>query len=124
MEPRINVEDVPGEVRDYAAWCHLSALIFLLCIPFGNVLGPLVLWSRRCGWHAFLDAEAKNALNFQMSMTLYALVALPLVFGFLPVGIPLLFIIVVADVVSVMMAALAVNSGQSYEYPASIRFVG
>ncbi len=31
------------EVRQWAMFCHLSALLGIW-IPFGNLIGPLILW--------------------------------------------------------------------------------
>lgn len=54
---------------------HLSTLSQYL-IPFGNYLFPLLLWSSKKEKSAFIDYTGKQALNFQLSMLLYSLIAL------------------------------------------------
>lgn len=72
---------------------NLSALIHgsTLCrffIPFGQFLLPLVLWLSNRDQYEFVDYNGKQALNFQISMALYGLLAgllsLPFFIGFLP----------------------------------------
>lgn len=54
---------------------HLSTLSQYL-IPFGNYLFPLLLWSSSKDKSTFVDNNGKQALNFQLSILLYSLVAL------------------------------------------------
>lgn len=54
---------------------HLSALSQYI-IPFGNYIFPLLLWSSKKDKSAFVNHNGKQALNFQLSMLLYSLIAL------------------------------------------------
>ena len=54
---------------------HLSTLSQYL-IPFGNYLFPLLLWSSKKDKSSFVDYNGKQALNFQLSILLYSLIAL------------------------------------------------
>ncbi len=66
-----------AEMRDDRTWgilCHLSALAMLLGVPLGNLLGPLVVWLVKRDQSSFVDQQGREALNFQISITLYALV--------------------------------------------------
>ncbi|NHN25087.1 DUF4870 domain-containing protein [Flavobacterium jejuense] len=54
---------------------HLSTLSQYL-IPFGNYLFPLLLWTSKKEKSAFVDYNGKQALNFQLSILLYSLIAL------------------------------------------------
>ncbi|WP_130735605.1 DUF4870 domain-containing protein [Flavobacterium sp. J27] len=54
---------------------HLSTLSQYI-IPFGNYIFPLLLWSSKKDKSAFVDHNGKQALNFQLSMLLYSLIAL------------------------------------------------
>jgi len=57
-------------------------------IPFGNFILPLILWTANKKQYEFVDYNGKQALNFQISMLLYSiiagLVAIPFFVGFLP----------------------------------------
>jgi uncharacterized Tic20 family protein len=68
------------DARNWAIVCHLSAFLVFLRIPFGNILGPLTIWLIKRNDYAFVNDQGKAALNFQISMTLYAIIIA--VFGF------------------------------------------
>ncbi|ADU52047.1 hypothetical protein Tmar_1964 [Thermaerobacter marianensis DSM 12885] len=75
-----------NHARSWAVACHLAALAGFW-IPLGNLLGPLVLWLVKRNDHPFIDRQGKEALNFQISVTLYAVVLIVLaVFLLIPVG--------------------------------------
>lgn len=50
--------------------CHLTALSGFI-VPFGNVLGPVVIWMMGKSDSQFVDEHGKASLNFQLSLTLY-----------------------------------------------------
>jgi len=103
-------------------FCHLSAFAGLIGIPFGNIIGPLVLWLIKRDEIPFVDQEGKESLNFQISMTIYALVAGVLTFVF--VGFFLLLAIMIVNIVCVIKAAIKANTGEGYyTYPLTIRFI-
>jgi len=56
-----------------ATFIHLSTFSRFL-IPFGNFLGPLVLWIINKDKSQFIDEHGKQALNFQISILIYSLV--------------------------------------------------
>ena len=59
--------------KSIATFLHLSALTQYF-IPFGNYIFPIVIWSSKKNDSAFVDANGKNVLNFQLSMFLYTIV--------------------------------------------------
>ena len=89
---------------------------------FGFFLGPLIVWLIMKDEIPFLNANGKNALNFQISMLIYGLAALPLFC--IP---PLVFLIwgalIIIDVVFSVIATLKANNGQVATYPMSITFL-
>jgi len=56
-----------------ATFIHLSTFSRFL-IPFGNFIGPLVLWIMNKDKSLFIDEHGKQAINFQISILLYALI--------------------------------------------------
>ena len=58
-----------------AALIHLSTLTQYF-IPFGNHIFPILIWSAKKKESAFIDANGKSVLNFQLSMFLYTLITL------------------------------------------------
>jgi uncharacterized Tic20 family protein len=90
------------------------------------VLGPLIVWLIKRGDHPFIDEQGKEALNFQISVTLYTIVgsillALPIV----TIPFAWLFAIgmVVFGVVYAVVGGIAANQGQHFRYPVTIRFI-
>ena len=61
--------------KNLAAITHLSALS-QYCIPFGNYIFPILIWSTKKDKSEFIDFNGKQILNFQLSMFLYTLVLL------------------------------------------------
>lgn len=106
--------------RTWATFCHLSGLLGFI-IPFGNIAGPLLIWFLKKEQFSSLEKHGKEALNFQISMTIYTLMATILIF--LLIGFPLLLALIVLDVVFVVKASIAANNGQLYHYPLTIRLI-
>ena len=101
--------------------CHLTAAAGLIGIPFGNIIGPLVIWLVKKDQFPYVDQEGKESLNFQISMTIYALVAGVLCLVF--IGFLLLPIIWLVDVIFVIIASIKANEGVGYRYPLTIRLL-
>ena len=101
--------------------CHLTALAFLIGIPFGNIIGPLIIWLVKKDQMKPVDEAGKESLNFQISMTIYAAVAA--ILSLIVVGVFLLIAIIVVDVVLVIIASVKANSGEKYVYPLTIRLI-
>ena len=117
--------------QTWAVFCHVSALSALVGVPFGNILGPLIVWLSKRGESPSVDAHGRESLNFQISMTLYALLAgvvaiclLLTVIGIvlLPLLIPFLFLPIV-NIVFVVVASIKAGRGGMYRYPLTIRFL-
>jgi len=109
-----------AEERNWAMGVHLSALLGFV-LPFGNVLGPLAVWLIKKNESKLVDQEGKEALNFQISMTIYMCVSALLII-FL-VGIPLLICVAIADLILTIVAAIKTSNGEAYRYPLTLRFL-
>jgi len=100
--------------------CHLSAFAGYF-IPFGHILGPLLVWLLKREESAFIDAHGKEALNFQISVTIYAVISAILIL--VVIGFLLLPILLVFEIIVVIIAAVRANNGLEYRYPVTIRFI-
>jgi uncharacterized Tic20 family protein len=58
--------------RTWAMFCHLAAFSALLRVPLGIIAGPLVVWLIKRKESAFVDRHGKAAVNFQLSILVYA----------------------------------------------------
>jgi uncharacterized Tic20 family protein len=109
------------EAHRLAMFCHLLAFAGFLGILFGNIIGPLVLWLVKKDEFPFVDDQGKEVLNFQISLTIYALIAAPLCL--ILVGIFLLGAIWIGGIVLTILGALRASEGVRYRYPLAIRFL-
>lgn len=100
--------------------CHIAALAGYI-IPFGNIIGPLVFWQMKKADHPFVDEQGKEALNFQITVVIAALICIPLIF--VVIGVILLPIIGIGALVLTIMAAIKANEGVAYRYPFAFRLV-
>ncbi|MBF0197316.1 MAG: DUF4870 domain-containing protein [Planctomycetes bacterium] len=101
--------------------CHLLAFVGYIGVPFGNILGPLVLWLIKKDESEFIDSCGKESINFQISIMIYSVISGLLCFVF--IGFPMLFAVLIANVIFVIMAAIKTNEGEDYRYPFTIRFL-
>ncbi len=110
------------DARMWAMLCHLAGLAFLLPIvpAFGSILGPLVVWLIKKDQYPFVNEQGREALNFQITMFIYGLVAGLLILAC--VGIVLLPAVAVVDIVFLIIAAIKANNGEHYRYPFPLIF--
>lgn len=112
---------VSKEEQNWAMICHLSALAGFL-IPFGNIVGPLIVWLIKRAEMPLVDRHGKEALNFQITVSIAIAICIPLMF--ILIGIPLIFIVGIGALVLTIMAAVKVSNGNfDYRYPLTIRLV-
>jgi len=113
--------EITKDARMWAMFCHLAGLAGYLMPCVGNIIGPLILWQIKKDEYPFVDEQGKEAVNFQISMTLYAIISISLIV--IIIGLFLLSAVVVVDLIFLLVAAVKANNGQSYCYPFTIRFV-
>lgn len=108
------------EARQWAMFCHFAAF-FGLVFPFGNLLGPLIVWQLKRESDAFIDAQGKEALNFQITVSLAALVCMLLML--VVIGFLLLGLLGLGALVLTVIAGVKANEGQNYRYPFCWRLI-
>jgi uncharacterized protein len=116
MDPALPPPPSPrGNDKIWALLSHLSTFIGL---PF---LLPLVVYLAMKGDSVYVAENAREALNFHLSMLIYALCCIPLIW--ILIGIPLLFVIGLASLVLAVVAAFKASDGGCYRYPLTVRLV-
>ena len=120
----------PGNDRQARTWnmlCHLSALAGYI-IPFGNVLGPLLIWQIKKNEFPSVDEHGKAALNFQLTV-LIALVAggvAAFLLSFVCIGfllIPVIIAIALCGLIFSIIAGIKASNGEAYRYPWSLTLI-
>ena len=120
LPPPVNISAI-ANVRSWCAFIHASALLGVVLHFPGHLLPPLILWLIKRDEASELDAHGKEAVNFQISMLLYNLVAA--VFCLVRVGFVFLAILWVLNTIFVIIAAIQASDGKFYRYPMTIRFI-
>jgi uncharacterized protein len=146
-------------MRIWAMLCHISALLawillFLLVflgIPLYlplNLLAPFLIWRFQKAQYPWIDLQAKESLNFQISLTFYTLlviiISLLLVLtscgiamtsnstanevkttldGLLIMFMSLIFLVMLVQSFVVTFAAMKAYKGEHYRYPLTIRIL-
>lgn len=109
-----------AQERSWAMGAHLAALAGFI-IPFGNIIGPLIIWLIKKDESPFVDDQGKESLNFQISITIYCIIAALLIL--IVIGIFLLIGLAILDIVLIIIATVKANSGEKFRYPLTIRLV-
>lgn len=113
----------PPDDKDEKLWatlCHLSAFAIYVS-GIGHIVGPLIVWLIKKDQYPLVDDQGKEVLNFQISMTIYYCVCIPLVCVY--VGIALLLALWVFGIVFTIIGAVKASTGQPYRYPLCIRLL-
>jgi uncharacterized Tic20 family protein len=116
-------KEVNKDARMWSMFCHLSGLAALLPIMpvLGGIIAPLIIWQIKKDEHPFVNEQGKEAVNFQISILIYELVAGLLFFAC--IGTLLLPAVMIFDIVFLVIAAIKANNGFHYRYPLCIRFI-
>lgn len=106
--------------KNWALFCHLGGFCGYI-IPLGNIIVPLVIWLIKRDESSFVNQHGKEALNFNVSFTIYAIIAGLLCL--LLIGFVLLPVILIMQIVFIINAAMHASRGEYYRYPLTIRLI-
>ena len=114
--PQANKEEL-----NWAMACHLSALSGFI-IPFGTIIGPLVVWLIKKDTMPLVDQHGKESLNFQITVLIAFVISFILMF--VVIGFVLMAVVGIGALVLIIMASIKVANGQTdYRYPWAIRLI-
>jgi uncharacterized protein len=135
-----------AQERNWAMAAHLSALVGLAGLPFGHILGPLVVYLAKGHESEFIGEHSRASLNYQITVSVVlivaSIVAIAITFGFLvpmsespnytaPISFAALWVafglgallVVLATLVFIILGTVAASDGRPYNYPFAIRFL-
>ena len=127
------MNEVAGsEERGWAMAAHLCGLLWvlgsgsLIFLPFGGlvlftILGPLIILLSKGQSMPFVAAQAKESLNFQITVWLLGVVFALL--AIVRIGFVFLWILGIVNLSLVVIAAIRVSDGTPYRYPFCLRLV-
>src|SRR5258706_7334915 len=111
-----------SDSRGAAMFAHLAIPIGMV-VPFLSLVAPIVVWAMNSGKNETAVSAAKESINFQISLTLWALLLVGMVLGGTALP-PLFYVAILVGVVLgigalilPIVAAVKVSGGESYTYP-------
>ena len=127
---RVTVDGITESNRSYASWCHFGPTIAAASVIFSSgitfIVPPLValaMWQIKNSDSRFIDDHGREALNFQISLLLLALLLIPVTIltcgigGVLYIGLPVLAI------VGGILGGVRATKGEIFRYPMCIRLI-
>lgn len=109
------------ENKQLLVFLHLSQLLDLVT-GFGGLLVPLIIWLTQKEEVFELDQHGKSIINFQLSILLYGVLAIPLIFLF-GFGFVVLAVIAILATIFPVINAISTSHGELTRYPFSIKFI-
>lgn len=130
----VNEQDEPGPVAESpltAATVEVSLSneqrTFALCsylipvVTSTTFIVPLVIWLLKKGEDTYIEAHAKEALNFQITFMIFAFVAW--LTAFVLIGVLLIPAVMIAYFVLSIVAGVKAYKGEGYKIPLCIRLI-
>lgn len=114
MTNEIEVITPSSEEKNIATVTHLGGTVF-------SFVPGLVVWLIKKEESAYITDQAKEALNFQITVLIGYLIAS--VLAWVLIGFLLYPIIWVVNLVLCIMAAVAASKGETYRYPFALRLI-
>ena len=115
-----------SELRNWASVLHFSLLAGYV-IPMAGIIAPIVIWQIKKAEMPEIDAHGKNAVNFMLSLLIYAVgmvlvVLLTLGLGILVILLPAIAL-AICSIVFPIIAGIKASNGEIWPYPLSIQFL-
>jgi len=109
------------EEKQWGMLTHLAALAGLIGIPFGSIIGPLIIYMIKKEEYEFVNDQGKEVLNFQITWSIIFIISAILIL--VGIGILMLIGFGIAWLVLVIVGTVAANRGEYYRYPFTIKFL-
>lgn len=100
--------------KNIATVTHLGGTVF-------SFVPGLLVWILKKDENAYLAEEAKEALNFQISVVLAYFVAS--ILAWILIGFFLMWLVWIINIVFCILAAISTSKGETYRYPYSLRLI-
>lgn len=115
-----------SDERTWAMFGHLSAFTAFLT-GIGMVVGPLIIWLIKRDTMPFVADQAKEALNFNITVLLVGVALVLLIILTFGIGVliawPVGVVVFIGWVVLTIIATVNANNGTYYRYPWTLRLI-
>jgi uncharacterized Tic20 family protein len=113
--------DDDERARVWAAWCHIAGLAgyIPLIAGLGSVIFPLAVWLTKRLEYDLVDDQGLEVVNYKINVVVVgaALLGLSLIRYVGCVTLPILILLIIADVALTIIGAIHANNGERYRYP-------
>ncbi len=109
--------------RFFAVISHLGGLLAFTCLL--GIIIPLVIWLAKGDDSVFINTQAKEALNFQISFFIYMGICVVLFYTIIGIPFALIgyFIFVLTNIICSIKGAIWTSRGNTYRYPMNLRLI-
>jgi uncharacterized Tic20 family protein len=101
--------------KNLATITHLSGPVF-------SFIPALLVWLLKKESNAYLGDQAKEALNFQITVAI-AMFVCGSILSWVLIGLIMLPMVWLANIVFCIIAAIATSKGETYRYPLCLRLI-
>lgn len=115
MEPPPLLTSPTGNNKIWSILCHLSSLLGV-----GFIL-PLIVYLSMRDESPYVEANARAVLNFHLSVLIYCICCIPLIFVI--IGLPILIVIGIATFILSIVGAVKASNGECYSYPLTLQLI-
>jgi len=133
--------------RTWGMYGHLSGMFAFTGVPFGGIIGPLVLYIQNRHTRPFAAEQSREALNFHITAGIVQFVAIALLiggyvnllfsvstmpkdaappigsFGSILIGLAVYLAVYLYTFVLTLVGTIRASKGEAYRYPLTIRLV-
>jgi uncharacterized Tic20 family protein len=102
-----------SDERTFAILSHILAIV-----PGIGIFGPLIIWLIKKDESQFVGANARESLNFQLTVIIIAFILVVTIIGWF-----LLWILGILNVVLVIIATIKTSENKIYRYPFNFRLI-
>ena len=105
---------IAADDKNIAVITHLAGMLF-------SIIPALLVWLLKRNDNAYVADQAREALNFQITVLIAQAVSGILIF--VVIGFLFLGLVWLANIFFCIMAAIAASKGEHYRYPLTLRLI-
>jgi len=106
--------DISSDDKNIVVLTHLGGILF-------SFLPGLIVWLLKKDDSAYIGENAREALNFQITLMIAYFISW--ILAFILIGFVLIGVLWLANIIFSIMAAVATSKGESYRYPFALRLI-
>ena len=120
MQPMQPTSLQTNDQRQMGMFLHLAQLANVILFPVGIIV-PIVIWQTQKDKIPGLDAHGKMVANWMISMTIYMVISIILIFFI--IGIFMICAVLLMGIIFPIIGGIKANNGELWEYPLTIKFL-